>query len=275
MKRRVIDKRRKEKYMLDDEYLNGQAKLCGWKGTIVYNSLCRHTNKAQECFPSIELIAEQHGVSRPTIIDGLNRLEKNRIIEIYKTKNAKGQWLNNTYILLDKSEWIYEKLPGNKRGKHLSKTQVNKIDVDSPSKQEYKTKSIRIQNQVNKIDSKETHIRKHIKGNTYIAKETFAFSKQLLKMEKDQRHIQIIALYWKYKEFNFDNKEQYQSSLKRDLKPASALKGYSNDKISKVMAWLDKNMSGIKWTLETIHKYIDEDLSLYEEKAKQQYGSRF
>jgi len=174
MKRRVIDKRRKEKYMLDDEYLNGQAKLCGWKGTIVYNSLCRHTNKAQECFPSIELIAEQHGVSRPTIIDGLNRLEKNRIIEIYKTKNAKGQWLNNTYILLDKSEWIYEKLPGNKRGKHLSKTQVNKIDVDSPSKQEYKTKSIRIQNQVNKIDSKETHIRKHIKGNTYIAKETSA-----------------------------------------------------------------------------------------------------
>ena len=107
-----------------------------------------------------------------------------------------------------------------------------------------------------------------------IAKETFAFSEQLLKMEQDSRHIQIIALYWKYKRFDFDNNEQYTASLRRDLKPASALKGYSNDRISEVMAYLDKIMT-VKWTLFTIHKYIDEDLEFYGEKKKADYSSKY
>ena len=109
-KRRMIDKRKKEKFMLDDEYLNGQARLCGWQGTIVYNSLCRHVNISQECFPSIKLMAEQHKVSRPTIIKGIKELEKRNVIKVGKTRNKAGRWLNNLYILLDKTEWIYDQV---------------------------------------------------------------------------------------------------------------------------------------------------------------------
>ena len=109
-KRRIIDKRKKEKFMMDDEYLNGQAKLCGWQGTIVYNSLCRHCNIDQESFPSVKLMAEQHGVSRNTIFKGIENLEKRNVIKVKKKRTKDGKWLNNTYILLDKSEWNYSQV---------------------------------------------------------------------------------------------------------------------------------------------------------------------
>lgn len=112
MERRIIDKRKKEKFMVDDEYLNGMAKLCGWKGTIVYNSLCRHANINQESFPSVEKMAEQHNVDRKTILAGVDQLESRKVIQVIKKRSKRtGRWLNNTYILLDKSEWNYSQVP--------------------------------------------------------------------------------------------------------------------------------------------------------------------
>lgn len=152
MQKRIIDKRKKEKFLIDDEYINGQARICGWQATIVYNVLCRHASKEQECFPSIQLMAEKLNISRPTIIKGLQNLEKYNVIQIIKNRKS-GQWINNTYILIDKLEW--------------KKHQVNEVDTahqvnenTPPSQREYK-------NQVNEVDTKETHtkethIRKHI-----------------------------------------------------------------------------------------------------------------
>jgi hypothetical protein len=147
MKKRIIDKRRKEKFMLDDEYLNGQAKLCGWKGTIVYNSLCRHSDKEQHCFPSIKLMSEQHGVGRNTILKGIETLKNRNIISIERTRNKGGKWLNNSYTLLDKSEWDYNQVP--------LKDTVNQVPLrTSPSPSQNITKS-----------STRT-LRKHREGNT-------------------------------------------------------------------------------------------------------------
>lgn len=158
MERRIIDKRRKEKFMVDDEYLNGQAKLCGWQGTIVYNSLCRHANIDQESFPSIKLMSEQHGVSRPTIIKGIENLEKRRVIEVKKTRTKDGKWLNNTYILTDKSEWDY--------------SQVNVVDTDSQVNENTQPSQRGLPDGVNVVDTKETHS----EGNTY--KETHFLCEQ-------------------------------------------------------------------------------------------------
>ena len=195
-------------------------------------------------------ISKQTKDGPESVRTALKELEENGCLKRKAVRDENGKWNGYDYYLLEPPKG--------------DKPSTDNPSSDKPSTENHITLS-------KKDISKKDISNKEID----IAKETFAFSEQLLKMEQDSRHIQIIALYWKYKEFNFDNKEQYQSSLKRDLKPASVLKGYSNDKISRVMAWLDKNMSNIKWTLETIHKYIDEDLSLYEEKAKQQYGSRF
>jgi len=89
----------------------------------------------------------------------------------------------------------------------------------------------------------------------------FSLEEKLSLMEKDKkRHIQIIALYWKFKKIKAENENQYQTLLKRELKPAQRLVGFKNKKILEVMSWLE-NENTFKWTLETVLKYISEDLS--------------
>lgn len=149
--RRIIDNRKKEKFMIDDEYLNGMAKLCGWQGTIVYNSLCRHTNRDQECFPSINLMAEQHHVSRPTILKGIEALERRNIIDVSKKRSKGGKWLNNTYILLDKSGWDYSQVNVDDMVETPSNGMVTKSTPDTLPSQHG------LPSQVNVTDSKETH----------------------------------------------------------------------------------------------------------------------
>ena len=146
--------------MIDDEYLNKMARLCGWKGTIVYNSMCRHVNKDQECFPSIKLMAEQHGVSRDSILKGLKILEEKKVIEINKTRSKGGQWLNNSYVLLDKTEWDYSQVAEN--------NMVDQVDVSvTPSRSQQL-------DQVAHSDTKETHKQ----GNTYKETHTSKLSLQ-------------------------------------------------------------------------------------------------
>ncbi len=73
--------------------------------------------------------------------------------------------------------------------------------------------------------------------------------------ENKRKDYKIIALYWKSKNWRFDNKEQFNSALKRELKPAKSLTGYTGDQISKSIEYCDKKYPDI-WTLETIHKTI-------------------
>ena len=158
---RIIDTRSKEKYMMDDAYLNGYARLCGWKGTLVYMSLCRHVSKDQYCFPSIVLMSQEHAVSRDTVIDGLKTLEDWNIIEIGKDRKKNGTWLNNTYILMDKTVW--------KPKPKL--TQVDHSDMAIQVDNSLQPSRPQRLNQVDHSDTKETHR----EGNTY--KETHLSSK--------------------------------------------------------------------------------------------------
>jgi DNA-binding Lrp family transcriptional regulator len=98
----VRDMRHKEKFQIDDVYLNGYAKKCGIYATGVYVSLCRHADsKTQECWPSIKRIAEELNIGINTVKRAIKILEENHLI----IKKRLGKKLNNRYILLDKSEW--------------------------------------------------------------------------------------------------------------------------------------------------------------------------
>lgn len=101
---KIRDMRKKEKYFIDDVYLNGYAKLCGIYATGVYISLCRHANREQTCFPSIELIAKELKISERKVQDSLKVLAQWNIIKIDK-RRRKGIYASNHYTLLDKSEW--------------------------------------------------------------------------------------------------------------------------------------------------------------------------
>jgi len=102
---KIRDLRQKEKYLMDDEYMNGYARLCGWQATITYCSLCRHANKDQFCFPSVELMAYENRVDRKTIMKGLQSLQDWNIVQVQKERTKEGTFRNNTYVLLDKSQW--------------------------------------------------------------------------------------------------------------------------------------------------------------------------
>ncbi len=102
---KVRDFRNKGFFVLDDAYLNGFAKLLDPTTTVVYLSLCRHADKEQTSFPSQKLIAEEHNIHPQTVKRKIKKLVTLNIIRIEKIKSKDGKWLNNTYYLVDKSEW--------------------------------------------------------------------------------------------------------------------------------------------------------------------------
>ena len=111
----VRDLRRKEKFFVDDLYLNGYAKKCGIYATGVYLSLCRHANKEQSCYPSLRKIAEELKVSVKQVGRSIKILEGNNIIR----KIRCGKKLNNRYLLLDKSEWTDSPITKDCQSNHI------------------------------------------------------------------------------------------------------------------------------------------------------------
>lgn len=102
----IRDNRAKEWFWLDNEYLNGYAKHLGVHCTAVYISLCRHAdNETQTCFPSMQLIAEENGMSTKTVERGTKTLEKWGIISVKRGRGRDGKKITNVYTLLSKSSW--------------------------------------------------------------------------------------------------------------------------------------------------------------------------
>jgi biotin operon repressor len=97
----VRDMRHKEKFQIDDAYLNGWAKLCGVYATGVYVSLCRHADKEQKCWPSLDKMAEELAISKTQVRRAIKILVEHNIIKVKRL----GKKLNNRYYLVDKSEW--------------------------------------------------------------------------------------------------------------------------------------------------------------------------
>lgn len=104
----IRDNRTSDKFVVDDEYLNGMAQFLDPHTTAVYFSLCRFTNyKTQKSFPSQERIAKQHNISVRTVKRKIKNLHEHNLIQIKKKRTKKGTFKHNVYILMDKSVWIY------------------------------------------------------------------------------------------------------------------------------------------------------------------------
>lgn len=165
---KVRDKRKKGWFFMDNEYLNGYAKIFGAVGTAVYVSLCRHADiETQKCFPSLELISNELNISRPTIIKYIKLFEEYQLLEKIKGKrNSKQQWINNEYILLDKSEWV------------KNPTQVKPFNTDSQVKPFSNPSKTDSDTQVKPFNTKETHIKEtHIKEATQSVAEKIDINK--------------------------------------------------------------------------------------------------
>ncbi len=255
---KIRDKRR-QMFLTDDDYLNGYSKLCGIYATAVYMSLCRHANKQQYSFPSIETMAEQHNCGKDSIIKGIKSLEEYNIILVDREKEGKKATQNNGYTLLDRSEW---KLKASLLDRP---NQVHEIDL---SKSTRKT--------VRDLYNRSTHAKgPHIKDlskdksskesllesgeNVKTEEKTFSWPEYLETMRNDSKpHIRIIARYFKKKKISFSSQPQIQSALKRHLRSSKELVPFSDDDLEWAAnycknKWGPKNLD---WTLETMLKAL-------------------
>ena len=94
-----------------------------------------------------------------------------------------------------------------------------------------------------------------------IAPTSGAESEVIPDLLKDKKkHIQIIGYFALAKSVKFESVKHQRTFIKRHTRAAAELVCYDIEKIKNVMRWLFKNTT-IKWTLETVGKYIDEDLN--------------
>ena len=102
---KVRDKRKENRYYIDNEFLNGYAKMVGWQGQAVYMALCRHA-KEEKCFPSLKHLSTELGVSITSVRGGVKNLKEYNIISVQmRTRTRQGRG-SNIYFLLDRTKWI-------------------------------------------------------------------------------------------------------------------------------------------------------------------------
>ena len=82
-----------------------------------------------------------------------------------------------------------------------------------------------------------------------------------------KKHIQIIGFYALAKKVEFTSKEHQSTFIKRNLRAAQDLTAYDLERIKDVMRYLYQK-ADFKWTLESVGKYIDEDLGQIEKKKE-------
>lgn len=89
----------------------------------------------------------------------------------------------------------------------------------------------------------------------------FSFEEKLQLMEREpkDKRMPIIAAFWKSKNLAFESKELYESAIRRSLRGAQLLTGYPLERVTFVCEWLSTHVR-YKWTLETVSKFIDENL---------------
>lgn len=121
-----------------------------------------------------------------------------------------------------------------------------------------------IPDDIPKGDRGKDRLGKDRKGKVTIvgkADEEFNLLEENKKLLSDpKRHIQIIGIWLKAKGPKIENKKQLQSFIKRNLRSAQLLEGYKNNRIIEVIQYLKEN-ADFKFTLETVSKFVDEDLN--------------
>ncbi len=224
----VRDMRHKEKFFVDDEYLNGYAKSCGVYATSVYLSLCRHADKEQKCWPSIRKIAKEHNISPTMVQKGIKDLKDYRIILTQQI----GKGLNNRYLLLDRSEWISVPQSDTPTVSHRGTPVCHHTPVSVPPHNTGVCHHT-------PIHSKDTHIRIHSKVESAIALTPAQNAREFFDRfnQGNTAWINNIGDYWleRAKQLSPAQKETMMAEIKKF-----------------VFYWTESNKSGtkVRWELE-------------------------
>ncbi len=221
-------------------------------------------------FPSFRTIEGQLGWDSHRIRRTLDAMEKADRLKIDKTDGR-----NNVYDIIwydrlnqqgmhalevvDKSEKTEGETPPDGQEDRRRNASTSEGETPAPGAGETPPELIGIKTNRNKTNNPPTPQRGDAakpQGETALVKPIPQAVDMLGESRKD---LQIIGLFAKAKKVTFENRDSVSSFVRRNLRGAKALVGYDPKRIANTMHWLIQN-ADFKWTLETVAKYIDEDL---------------
>jgi len=222
----------------------------------LYLQLKRLAGESGIAYPSSNYLIKKLGISKPTLRKEFKYLLSKGWIKYsgeISVETTGGKQKLKSYKIVDL--WKLNNDFYGKGGKNIT-TLTQRGEKIDPQGGKARGEKIRHQRRTIKEEPyKKNNIAKQV------LQEEFSFKDLIEKMKTDKNiHIRIIELYWRFKGWEFSNKEQYSAALKRELRASRNLSGYEFNRIEEVMYWLTDNTE-IKWTLETVHKYIDENLN--------------
>ncbi len=179
--------------------------------------------------------------ARKSILSGLRELEDSGYLSREKLPNGRMEYTLKHSIALSPKRELRLDDPKSQNGtvpkRHSAKTGLIS-NIDNTSKIEEENNSIAVAGTAKEFIFEEELENLKNGGKTGIRKD-----------------YKIIALYWKKKGFVFENQEQFNSALTRELRAAKSLRGYSGEQIARSITYCAKEYSEI-YTLETCAKRI-------------------
>jgi len=282
-------------FMIDNDYVKHYAKHLGVVATAVFTSLNMHADPEGKCFPSMELIAEQHGIERHSVGKAIIKLVEWNMISVGKAYNRKlKRRKNNAYTLIPKKFWrdipieddedygnevttddlpfINPKSRGNKNTMYME-SKISNYGTEDTSNKTHVTRTIEEDSLCGEPTELPLSLSKKLQllGNGKCGKSTLVVSKLAIwnsdkaiqsLINNDCKDYQIIGEYFLMQKKAFSNKLAFEEKLKRSLRPAKALEGYKIEQIKKTMKWLNEQEFDEGWSLEAVNRYIDDDFSL-------------
>lgn len=214
------------------EYLKGKPSEL----QSIYFWLCDHADENGVCYPTRRTLAREAGCGIRTLDKYINELESMGLIEkTMRQKPKSNENSSNLYQLMV----VSKKTPPS--AKKNTTPSVKKNTETIPSINSTHLTQIVASDQSEVLDTK----------------QPFSYEDKLNWLSNSYRKdFKIIALYWSIKSFRFDNEAQFQTALKRELRPASQLKGYDGKELREVMEYCDKNFE--LWSLETVVKRVSD-----------------
>jgi len=238
--------------ILEDNNLSSLAKL-------LYGGICGLTRRKGFCYATNKYLAGILGISERSVNKPLKELVDSIKVTVDIERSHKG-----TYRKIQLNFQV-------ERGGQTSNdvggvTQMTKGGNVKRRGQRINKQSINKQNSVAKKATTEEEDETNKKSIPFKGVDSL--------LEGNQRHVQIIGLYAKTKGVVLENKDQRDSFIKRNACAAVLLKGYSDERIKKVMDFLEET-ADFKWTLESAGKFIDEDLVKIDKRSLEEILNKY
>jgi phage replication O-like protein O len=183
---------------------------------------------------ALSQICQMTGLKKPIACRALNKLVEMNLI------TRRGNDVANIYAFnKDFDSWkpLSKKIT-------LSKKIINVIKKDNAS--------LSLLRHTKETTTKEK------RNTTEPSSGEFIFEQELEKLKNNERKdFKIIAHYWKAKDWKFENSLQFSRALRRELRAAKDLEGYSGEQIGRAITFCKKEYPD-KWTLETLFKRIQD-----------------